>query len=184
MTHLPRGGSWRCGLRACRPTGCNGETCAPSPDAPPLVVVTKQDNALRLCALDRKAAALGLAIGQPLANARAMLPALKVMAANEPADLQLLERIADWCDRFTPFVALDGPHGLLLDVTGAAHLFGGEKAMLDEFSESLRHQGFAVRGALAGTCAGRARARPLSRRRDCAAGRRTRKTLRRCPSRR
>ena len=115
---------------------------------------------MRLTAVDRKATSLGLFVGQPLANARAMLPELKVMAANEPADLRLLERIADWCDGFTPFVALDPPRGLLLDVTGAAHLFGGERAMLDRLRAGLIKQGFKVRGALASTAvAARALAR-------------------------
>ena len=132
-------------------------------EAPPLVVVAKVDNALRLFAVDRKATALGLAIGQPLANARAMLPALKVVAANEPDDVKLLTRIADWCDRFTPHVALDGPRGLLLDVTGAAHLFGGEQALLNRIRESLKAQGFAVRGAMAGTAIA---ARAFARYRD------------------
>lgn len=80
-----------------------------------------------------------------------MLPELKVMAANEPADVKLLTRIADWCDRFTPFVALDPPRALLLDVTGASHLFDGELAMLTRILKSLRKQGFVVRGAVAGT---------------------------------
>ena len=122
-------------------------------EAPPLVVVVRVDNTLRLSAVDRKASSLGLAIGQPLANARAMLPALEVVAADEPSDLQLLTRIADWCDRFTPLVALDGPRGLLLDVTGAIHLFGGEQAMLDRIRHGLHAQGFAVQGAIAGTAA-------------------------------
>jgi protein ImuB len=121
------------------------------PEPPPLVVVAKEKNALRLSALDRKATAQGLSIGQPLANARAVLPELKVMAANDGADHKLLERIADWCDRFTPFVALEPPRALLLDVTGATHLFGGETALLDRILRTLRKQGFAVRGALAGT---------------------------------
>ena len=108
---------------------------------------------MRLTAVDRKATSLGLAAGMPLANARAMLPALKVMVANEPADRKLLERIADWCGRFTPFVALDPPRMVLLDVTGATHLFGGEKPMLDHIRMGLLRQGFAVRGALAGTAA-------------------------------
>jgi protein ImuB len=125
--------------------------------------VAKVDNALRLCALDRKATALGLSVGMPLANARAMLPELKVMATNEPADRKLLERIADWCDRFTPFVALDGPRGLVLDVTGATHLAGGEQALLGKIRESLRAQGFAVRGALAASAMA---ARALARYRD------------------
>ncbi|MBC8035961.1 MAG: DNA polymerase Y family protein [Rhizobiales bacterium] len=130
------------------PAGLLSETAR---EVPPLAVVAKVDNALRLSAVDRKATSLGLAIGQPLANARAMLPALKVVAADEPADLKLLARIADWCDRFTPYVALDVPRGLLLDVTGAAHLFGGEQMMLNRIRESLHAQGFAVRGAMAGT---------------------------------
>ena len=103
-------------------------------EAPPLVVVAKVDNALRLSAVDRKATSLGLAIGQPLANARAMLPALKVVAANEPDDLKLLTRIADWCDRFTPYVR-SMPALLLLDVTGARHLFGGEQARSTGFGK-------------------------------------------------
>ncbi len=103
--------------------------------------------------MDHKAATLGLARGMALADARAMVPDLVVAVADEPADMQLLEAIADWCDRFTPFVALDPPHALLLDVTGAAHLFGGERAMLDMVRASLKGQGFAVQGALAGTAA-------------------------------
>ena len=136
---------------------------APSPDAPPLVLAAREKNALVISALDRKATALGLRVGQPLANARAMLPALEARTANEPADLKLLGRIADWCDRFTPFVALDPPRGLLLDVTGAAHLFGGEKAMLDQIRASLHKHGFAVRGGMAGTALS---ARALARYRD------------------
>jgi protein ImuB len=132
-------------------------------EVPPLAIVKKINNALCLSAVDRKAASLGLAMGQPLANARAMLPALKVVTANEPADVKLLTRIADWCGRFTPHVALDGPRGLLLDVTGATHLFGGEQAMLNKIRESLQFQGFAVRGALAGTAVA---ARAFARYRD------------------
>ena len=85
---------------------------------------------MALQAVDRQATALGLRAGQPLANARAMLPALEVVPADETADAQVLERIANWCDRFTPHIALDGRHGLLLDVTGASHLYGGEPALL------------------------------------------------------
>jgi protein ImuB len=74
-----------------------------------------------------------------------------------------LGRIADWCERFTPFIALDPPRGLLLDVTGATHLQGGEKQLLDAIRNRLRAQGFAVRGALAGTMLA---ARALARHRD------------------
>jgi len=120
-------------------------------DAPPLVIAAKSGNALRLSALDRKASALGLRPSMPLADARAMVPALDVATADEAADRHLLESIADWCLHYTPLVALDPPHGLLLDITGAAHLFGGEKALLDRSRTSLSRQGFAVQGAIAGS---------------------------------
>ena len=80
-------------------------------------------------ALDEAAERLGLYIGQPLANARAMCPDLKVFDADVVADAKTLSDVADWCDRFTPLVALDPPHGLFLDITGCAHLFGGEAAL-------------------------------------------------------
>ena len=59
--------------------------------------------------------------------------------------------IADWCDRFTPLVALDPPHGLFLDITGCAHLFGGEAALMQTVCGALDRQGFAVSAAIAGT---------------------------------
>lgn len=118
---------------------------------------------MRLTAVDDRAAALGLSPGMALASARAMVPALKVMAANAPADRRLLEKIADWCDGFTPFVALDAPDGLLLDITGASHLFGGEDAMLHRLTADLGRQGFAVTGAVAGNAKA---ARALARYRD------------------
>ena len=71
--------------------------------------------------------------------------------------MALLEAIADWCDRFTPLVALDGADGLLLDITGCAHLFGGEAALLRTMSRALTRQGFAVSAAIAGTSMARGR---------------------------
>ncbi|HTT84548.1 MAG TPA: DNA polymerase Y family protein [Rhizomicrobium sp.] len=127
------------------------KTQAASPDPPPLVIAAKIGNARRISALDRKASRLGLRLHMPLADARAMLPALHVANADEAADRHLLESLADWCLHYTPLVALDPPHGLLLDITGAAHLFGGEKALLDRSRNSLCRQGLAVQGAIAGS---------------------------------
>ncbi len=117
----------------------------------PLVVSQKANNALQVYALETRAQTLGLYKGQPLANARAMVQPLAIVPADEKADAALLEGIADWCDRFTPLASLDSPDGLLLDITGAAHLFGGEAAMLAAVTGSIARQGFAVQGAIAGT---------------------------------
>ena len=122
-----------------------------APFEAPLVVSGKIGNALHVSALEARAVKLGLYKGQPLANARAMVQPLKIVPADERADAALLDRIADWCDRFTPLVSLDAPDGLFLDITGAAHLFGGERVMLATVTGLITNQGFAVRGAIAGT---------------------------------
>jgi len=116
-----------------------------------LVVSRKTGNTLHVHALEMRASKLGLYKGQPLANARAMVQPLNFVPADERADAALLETIADWCDRFTPLVSLDAPDGLFLDITGAAHLFGGEAAMLTMVLQRIADQGLAVHGAIAGT---------------------------------
>jgi protein ImuB len=131
--------------------GGNNTELSDSSHDTPIVVVAKQNNALRISALDDAAAHLGLEIGLPLANARAICPQLKVFDADEAADARMLNAIADWCDRFTPLVAIDAPHGLFLDITGCVHLFGGEAAMMRRVCGVLTMQGFAVSAAIAGT---------------------------------
>lgn len=88
---------------------------------------------------------------QPLANAYAMVPNLIVDQADDMADAMLLEKIADWCERFSPYVAIDPPHGLLIDVTGVTHLFGGEAEMLATVQRAIARQAFSVRVGMAGT---------------------------------
>ncbi len=104
---------------------------------------------MRLTALDEFAERLGLRKEQGVAEARAMYPALDVVEEDLAADRRLLEAIADWCDRYTPMVALDGKDGLFLDITGCAHLFGGEKALLRDILSRLFHMGLDARGAIA-----------------------------------
>ncbi|HLX17615.1 MAG TPA: DNA polymerase Y family protein, partial [Bradyrhizobium sp.] len=117
-------------------------------DTEPSIVVAKQHNALLIFSLDDAAARFGLDVGLPLANARAICPHVQVYDADEAADTEALNAIAEWCDRFTPLVALDPPHGLFLDITGCAHLFGGEAAMMQLLCGVLTVQGFTVSAAI------------------------------------
>jgi protein ImuB len=133
-----------------REENASKKSSAAAPGDAPCVVVAKQNNALQIYALDDKAARHGLEIGLPLANARAICPELMVFDADEVADAKILDDIADWCDRFTPLVALDPPHGLFLDITGCAHLFGGEAALMKIVCGALTRQGFVVSAAIAG----------------------------------
>ena len=88
--------------------------------------------------------------GQTLADARAAVPDLDIADHDEAADLHLLARLADWCARFSPLVALDGD-GLVLDITGVPHLFGGEEAMLADLTGRIRQLGFTLRAGIADT---------------------------------
>ena len=86
-----------------------------------------------------------------LADARARLPDLVVAEAAASADADYLAQLAVLCGRFTPLVALDAPDGLLLDITGCAHLFGGEGGLRTQAATLLARQGLSVRACIAGT---------------------------------
>lgn len=120
-----------------------------SPAEAPLGVYAKIGNAFTLTAVDALALKKGVHPGMALADAGALCPGLVTREAEPEADARLLGRIAAWADRFTPFVALSPPDGLFLDITGAAHLFGGERAMLEAVKAGPAAQGFAVEAAIA-----------------------------------
>lgn len=102
-------------------------------------------------AVSPQAAAAGIEAGITVADARTILPALVVLD-DEPAVVNnVLARLAAWCIRFTPVAAVDHPAGLLLDVSGCAHLWGGEQPYLREIIERIEQLGFAVRTAMADT---------------------------------
>jgi protein ImuB len=115
------------------------------------VTFTKVKAALRLAAVDPCAQAYGLEPGLTLADAKARHPALIAIESDPLAEAKTLIDIVDWCRKFTPLTALDAPDGVMLDVTGAAHLFGGEEKLLRDIETRLRAQGFSARAALAST---------------------------------
>ncbi len=107
--------------------------------------------ALRLTTVDQAARSLGLEAGMTLADARARVPDLIVFDHDEPADLAWLERIADGCIRYSPMVAVDPPDGMILDITGCTHLFGGEKRLAGDAERRMAKLGMSLRHAFAGT---------------------------------
>ncbi|MEO1702887.1 MAG: DNA polymerase Y family protein [Pseudomonadota bacterium] len=117
----------------------------------PLVHAHKSKNAMRLAHLNEACLKWGLRAGQGLADAKAIYPGLDIVPADEEADHRFLTAVADWCDRYTPLVALDAPDGVFLDVTGCLHLFGGEEALLSDLLMRLFHQGIAAHAAIAAT---------------------------------
>ena len=101
-------------------------------------------------ALDATARRAGLRIGMPAAKAQALLPGLILRDAEPATDAKALDRLALWAlQRYAPIAAADPPDGLVIDVTGAAHLHGGEDAMLEGMVARLAASGIAARAAIA-----------------------------------
>ena len=86
-----------------------------------------------------------------LADARALAPGLVVHPADPAGDRGLLEALALWVQRWGPWSALDPPDGLIVDVTGVAHLFGGEAALMADAQGCFAARGLRVRLAIAPT---------------------------------
>jgi protein ImuB len=113
-------------------------------------------NVQRIVAVNTVAQANGIAPGQTLADARALLPSLAVVPEQPGQDARALGQLAQWCTRYTPWSAVDradqcGSAGLWLDITGCAHLFGGEAALAKDLVARLATLGFAARTGIADT---------------------------------
>ena len=113
----------------------------------PLGLVWENGGRLVLHAVNDLAEQAGIRADMTLADARAILPDLKTSEADIPAETNALSRLADWCGRYTPWTAADeegsggayaGGGSIWLDVTGCAHLFGGEEALMLDAVERAR----------------------------------------------
>lgn len=62
-----------------------------------------------------------------------------------------LTRLVEWCDRYSPLVSQDGWDGIVLEITGCAHLFGGEDPLLLDLQRRLHRMGIESHGAIADT---------------------------------
>jgi protein ImuB len=93
----------------------------------------------------------GVARGARVVDARALCPTLRVEAADPPGDEAALHALALWCRRWCPWTAVDGPGGIMMDISGSAHLRGGEGPLLDEIAARLGQLGLTARLAIAPT---------------------------------
>ena len=124
---------------------------SPPPEGLPFALVETGAKGLRLIAVNAMARNFGLGIGQRLADARAAVPDLLSELHEPELDLASLLGLCRWLERYSPWVSPDVPDGILLDVTGIPHLFGGEAQMIAEISERLATYGYTARIAMAET---------------------------------
>lgn len=110
---------------------------------------------MRLAAVDALATRAGLAPGQNLTDARALVPDLQVFELDFDFTAHVFSEFADWHSNASPIVAVHdamAPYGdLILDITGVAHLFGGEEKMLSTLTSRLHALGYAATSAIADT---------------------------------
>ncbi|MFC2969616.1 Y-family DNA polymerase [Acidimangrovimonas pyrenivorans] len=119
------------------------------PPPGPFALSLRVGNTERIHCLNAAAEAAGLGRGMGLADARTLCPGLRSAPADPPAEARFLRLLARWAGRYCPWVGLDGGDGLVLDITGSAHLVGGEAALLADLRARLGRAGLAVRAGLA-----------------------------------
>lgn len=118
----------------------DGERVSAAPELKPTAL---------LDAVNDVARAFGVRDGQSIAEARALVAHLVVRRVSERQVLDALGRIAEIALAFGPTVAISAPDTVWVDVTGTAHLLGGEPALAIELSGRVRALGHVVRVAIA-----------------------------------
>lgn len=119
--------------------------------AAPFALVADPGGALSLASLSPGAEALGLRRGMALGDARAIVPSLVTQPVDPRRQAAFLAALRRWAGRFSPWVAEEGEEALVLDITGCAHLFGGEQGLVDTLLAEAEALGLTVRSGLADT---------------------------------
>ena len=117
----------------------------------PFVVVGMHKGSARIRCANGAARAAGLRLGTVLADARAMVPEIVTVTEQPDRDAAFLRALGRWCERYTPWIAPDGTDGLFLDVTGCAHIHGGEDDMLHDLLGHVEARGMQARAGIADT---------------------------------
>ena len=117
----------------------------------PLAVVRDQNNMQVLSSLNTTARSFGLRLGQPLRDAHAMCEGLVTRSHSAQAEAAFLAGLRRWAGKFSPWVAEEAADGLVVDLTGCAHLFGGEAPLLEVVQQDCADLGLVVRMGLADT---------------------------------
>ena len=149
-------------MRKSPPSGKRAEKGRNTAGRQPLALVYDDGGRLSLAAVNAAAEAGGLMPGLPLAEARALLPGLTTVPHEPAADARAIAALAAWCARYTPWTApcstaegkgrgAGGAAGVLLDVSGCCHLFGGERSLLEDLQARLDRFGYSARAGLADT---------------------------------
>ena len=118
----------------------------------PILTSTRTGNRVLVAAACPAARALGVRPGMAVTEARAYGSALDIRPADPAGDLAALHRLALMAARrWAPSVAVEDADTLLIDLTGVAHLHGGEARMARRIVRLLARRGYSARIAIADT---------------------------------
>jgi len=119
----------------------------------PFVFAAPDHGRMMIIAVNPLALSFGVEIGMRAADAKAICPGLEVLDEKPGRPKNLLRGLGEWCVRYSPIVSIDefGMDGLLLEVSGCPHLWGGEREYLKEIVSRLKSKGYTVRLAIADT---------------------------------
>src|SRR6516225_10242042 len=120
-------------------------------EAVPFATVADAAGQRFLAAVNPAAVGAGLAPGMPLVDALSFFPGLATASAEPAEDAVALRRLAEWCGRYSPWTAPDGADGVRIEITGSAHLWGGEEALAADLMARFDRRHLATRIAIADT---------------------------------
>jgi protein ImuB len=124
---------------------------APQLAEQPVAVVEEAAGALMLASLSPAAEVAGLRRGMALTDARAICPGLVTRPADPVRAAAFRAALLRWAGRFSPWVAPEGAEALVLDITGCAHLFGGEAGLAETLAAEAAALGLSLRFGIADT---------------------------------
>jgi len=125
--------------------------CKPELKDAPFVMAASEHGRMVIKAANATAQEKGIDVDMVVADCRAVLPSLQVLDDKPGLAEKLLKNLAEWCLRYTPVVAINMPDSLILDISGCAHLWGGEASYLKDIVTKLRGLGYDARAAIADT---------------------------------
>ena len=117
----------------------------------PVVLTIEGTHGLVIYAVTQAAAERGARPGARLTDGRALDPSLIAVPADPQGDAARVERLAKWAGRWSPLVEVDGADALRLDVSGVAHLFGGEAGLVRDVRHCFARIGYTARVAIGPT---------------------------------
>lgn len=121
----------------------------------PFAVSITVGNLVSLIALSAAASDAGLRREMTLTDARTLCPGLVTRPSEPLREAAFLATLRRWAGQFSPWVAQEqageGTGALVLDISGCAHLFGGEEGLAARIESDLTRLGLTHRIGLADT---------------------------------